>query len=63
MWQSGEGRKLRIGGDSSERVDVKYFLGGCDQHSDATERQRVVMRARCAAARLLGKLQTSALGR
>lgn len=47
---------MRIGGDSSERVDAKYFLGGCDQYNDSTERQRVVMRARCAAARLLGEL-------
>lgn len=54
--KSGEGRKVRIGGDSTERVDTKYFLGGCDQYNNTTERQRVVMRARCAAARLLGSL-------
>lgn len=55
LLQSSEGRKVRIGGDCSERVDAKYFLGGCDQYNDAAKRQQVVVRARCAAARLLGK--------
>ncbi|MPC08117.1 TATA-binding protein-associated factor 172 [Portunus trituberculatus] len=51
-----EGRKVRIGGESSEQMEAKYYLGGCDQHNNVTEKLRVVTRARCAAARLLGSL-------
>ncbi|KAK8401952.1 hypothetical protein O3P69_001209 [Scylla paramamosain] len=54
--KSSEGRKVRIGGEPSERMEAKYYLGGCDQHNDVTEKLRVVTRARCAAARLLGSL-------
>ncbi|KAK3864165.1 hypothetical protein Pcinc_030121 [Petrolisthes cinctipes] len=58
--KSGEGRKVRSGtgalSDSNEQGEVKYYLGGCDLYNDASEKQRVVVRARCAAAKLLGGL-------
>ena len=46
---------MRAGGESSEVMEAKYYLGGCDQYNNATEKQRVVTRARCAAAKLLGE--------
>ena len=46
---------MRLGGEPSEQMEAKYYLGGCDQHNDVNERLRVVTRARCAAARLLGE--------
>lgn len=58
IYQSGEGRKVRSGTgalhDTNEQAEVKYYLGGCDLYNDINEKQRVVVRARCAAAKLLG---------
>lgn len=57
FFQSGEGKRLRVGAlnDPAEKAEAKYYLGGCEQYNDPCEKQSVVVRARCAAARLLGK--------
>ncbi|CAL4082492.1 unnamed protein product, partial [Meganyctiphanes norvegica] len=36
--------------------ETKFYLGGCELISNPVERQRVVIRARCAGAKLLGRL-------
>lgn len=56
--KSGEGKRLRVGAlnDPAEKAEAKYYLGGCEQYNDPCEKQSVVVRARCAAARLLGCL-------
>lgn len=55
---SREGKKLRISclSDPGQKAEVKFYIGGCDQFNDYHERQSVVVRARCSAAKLLGRL-------
>ncbi|XP_068240504.1 TATA-binding protein-associated factor 172 [Palaemon carinicauda] len=55
---SREGKKLRISclSDPGQKAEVKFYIGGCDQYNDYHERQSVVVRARCSAAKLLGRL-------
>ncbi|KAG7175040.1 TATA-binding protein-associated factor 172-like [Homarus americanus] len=56
--KSGEGRRLRGSAlnDPTDKAEVKFYLGSCDQFSDANNKQKSVIRARCAAAKLLGRL-------
>ncbi|XP_045616900.2 TATA-binding protein-associated factor 172 isoform X2 [Procambarus clarkii] len=56
--KSGEGRRLRgtAQSDPADRPEIKFYLGGCDQSSDALEKQEVTVRAVCAATKLLGCL-------
>ncbi|XP_071538423.1 TATA-binding protein-associated factor 172 isoform X2 [Panulirus ornatus] len=56
--KSGEGRKLRASAlsDPVDQAEMKFYLGSCDQCNDLSEKQRVIVRARCAAAKLLGRL-------
>ncbi|XP_053648070.2 TATA-binding protein-associated factor 172 isoform X2 [Cherax quadricarinatus] len=56
--KSGEGRRLRGSAlsDPADKPEMKFYLGGCEQCNDTCEKQQITVRARCAAAKLLGCL-------